>query len=84
MVPRIFAWARGPAATSTDEARCSPIKSLNWVHAYRDCNRNMKPCRIYKAVLETIKVVARNHRGQPILSIIEQILDVGLLLHERA
>jgi hypothetical protein len=83
MVPQIFAQARGLAVALAHEAGCGPVKSPDWVRACRDCNRNWKPCRVYKAVLQTIKVAACNHLGQPILSIIQQILDIGLLLHER-
>jgi hypothetical protein len=40
-------------------------------------------CRIYKTVLQIIKVPAHNLFGEPKFSnIIQQILDVGLLLHE--
>jgi hypothetical protein len=83
-VPQIFTWARGPAAASAHNAGCGPIKSPDWVRACRDCNINWKPYRTSKVVLQTIKVAARNHLGQPILIIIQQILDEGLLLHERA
>jgi hypothetical protein len=44
----------------------------------------LKTYRIYKAVLLTMKVATRNLSGQlNFHRIIQQILDIGLLLHER-
>jgi hypothetical protein len=83
-VPQIFARGMGLAAASAHEVGCGLVKSPDRACVCRDCNRNWKRYRIYKAVLQTIEVAARNHLGQPILSIIQQILDIGLLLHERA
>jgi hypothetical protein len=86
-IPQIFTRVRGPIAAMAHEAGCNPeIVSVGCV--FVEIVTQSEICHIYKGVLLTIKIAARNSFGGRQLIVFSHhntaILDVGLLLQEMA